>query len=173
MSFRWSVWLLCLFITSFSSSNIILSYPLPILSTFFSISFERWQLRTRLFFYSTFIFCSTALFCDVLCLSYFLRAYQTVHFGYFVHYFLLKPKYILRIIQWTEIVLIFFRRSSFRPHQHRHSRMVLSKKIVYAKEMKGFPHEDNFRLEEEELDENGLQENQMLIKTICLRWVMR
>ena len=47
--------------------------------------------------------------------------------------------------------------------------MVLSKKIVYATEMKGFPTEENFRLEEEELDENSLQENQMLIKTICLR----
>jgi len=46
--------------------------------------------------------------------------------------------------------------------------MVLSKKIVYATEMKGFPTEENFRLEEEELDENSLQENQMLIKTICL-----
>jgi len=46
--------------------------------------------------------------------------------------------------------------------------MVLSKKIVYASEMKGFPSQENFRLEEEEIDESSLQENQMLIKTICL-----
>jgi len=46
--------------------------------------------------------------------------------------------------------------------------MVLSKKIIYATEMKGFPTDENFRIEEEELDENSLQENQMLIKTICL-----
>jgi len=46
--------------------------------------------------------------------------------------------------------------------------MVLSKKIVYASEMIGFPTDENFRLEEEELDEGALEDDQMLIKTICL-----
>ena len=48
--------------------------------------------------------------------------------------------------------------------------MVLSKKIVYASEMIGFPTDENFRLEEEELDKGALEDDQMLIKTICLRY---
>ena len=47
--------------------------------------------------------------------------------------------------------------------------MVLSKKIVYASEIEGFPTENNFRLEEEEIDENALQDGQMLIKVSFLR----
>ena len=46
--------------------------------------------------------------------------------------------------------------------------MVLAKKIVYASEMQGFPADGDFRLEEEEIDENALQHNQIALKTLCL-----